>query len=181
MAEPHAGIIQAKSLGNLRRIAGKPEHIFLRIVVHLAIRLHVVVQFDDASFGLRQHVAEFVQRPGEIVAVIVERNIGILAGVKSAVGLIGQNFIDPADDAFGGFSQNGVLGNLPAVDIILQQLRIVVAHFFEVRNQPALIDGIAVEAASQLVVNAAFGHFFEGAFGHSQKMLFAGLTVALEQ
>ena len=102
-AEPHAGIVQAKSPGNLRRIAGKPEHIFLRIVVHLAVRLHVVVQFDDASFGLRQHVAEFVQRPGEIVAVIVERNIGILAGVESAVGLIGQNFIDPGDDAFGGF------------------------------------------------------------------------------
>ncbi len=72
------------------------------IVVHLSLRLDVVVQFHDARFGRRQSGLQFAQRPGEVIAVVVERNVGVLAGVKSTVRLVGQNFVDPADDAFGG-------------------------------------------------------------------------------
>src|SRR5882762_1871909 len=48
------------------------------------------------------------------------------------------------------------------------------------RDEPAFIDGVAVEAAGELVVDAAAGHFFEGGFGHGEEMFFFRLLVALE-
>src|SRR5713226_9130773 len=74
----------------------------------------------------------------------------------------------------------GERGYLRGMDEISQELGIVVRHFLEVGDEPAFIDGVAVEAASKLVVDAAAGHFFEGSFGHSEKMFFFGLLVALE-
>ena len=64
------------------------------------------------------------------------------------------------------------------MQVVLQQLGIVVGHFLEVGDQPAFIHGIAMEAASELVVDAAASHFFEGGFGHGEEMLFFGLPVA---
>src|SRR5229473_2144273 len=46
--------------------------------------------------------------------------------------------------------------------------------------EPAFVDGVAMEAAGKLVVDAAVGHFFEGGFGHGEEMFFLGLLVALE-
>ncbi len=39
-----------------------------------------------------------------------------------------------------------------------EQRAIVVEHFFEMRNFPALIHAVTAKAAAHLVVNAAFGH-----------------------
>src|SRR5438132_13706996 len=47
-------------------------------------------------------------------------------------------------------------------------------------DEPAFIDGIAMEAAGELVVNAAAGHFFEGGFGHGEQMSFFRLLIALK-
>ncbi len=56
-------------------------------------------------------------------------------------------------------------------------------------DEPAFVDGIAMEAAGELVVDAAAGHFFEGGFGHGEEMLVFftcgrraadGLLIALE-
>ena len=47
------------------------------------------------------------------------------------------------------------------MEVVLQQLGVVVAHFFEMRNDPALVDRVAVKPARQLVVNAAARHAFE--------------------
>src|SRR5947208_2436382 len=47
-------------------------------------------------------------------------------------------------------------------------------------DEPAFIDGIAMEAAGELVVNAAAGHFFEGGFGHGEQMFFFRLLIALK-
>ena len=56
--------------------------------------------------------------PGEIVAVVVESLVGVLAGVEAALILIGEDFVDPGDDAFGGFAEERALRNLIAVEII---------------------------------------------------------------
>src|SRR6266446_6135293 len=66
------------------------------------------------------------------------------------------------------------------MDEIPQKLGIVVGHFFEVGNEPTFIDGVAMEATGELVVDAAAGHFFESGFGHGEEMLFFGLLVAFE-
>ena len=51
-----------------------------------------------------------------------------------------------------------------------QQLAVVVQHFLEVRNHPVLIDGVAREAAAELVVDAAFGHARQRQRRHVQRM-----------
>ena len=66
---------------------------------------YVVVKLEGARFFWRESAAEFIEGPGEIVAVVIESLIGVLAGVKAAVFLIGEDFVYPGDDAFGGFAE----------------------------------------------------------------------------
>ncbi len=129
--------------------------------------------------------AKFLQSPREIIAVIVERVVSVLTGIEAAIYLVGKYFVDPADDAFGGFAQERIQRDLPAVQIISQQLGIVVTHFLEMGNEPALIHRIAVKAAGELVVDAATRHFFERGFRDGQQMLLfsangRGLLIALQ-
>src|SRR5215469_15478816 len=67
------------------------------------------------------------------------------------------------------------------MEVVLQQLGVVVGHFFEVGNEPALVYGVAVEATRELVVDATAGHFFERGFDHGKKMLFFCLLIAIEE
>src|SRR6266446_6691849 len=91
----------------------------------------IVMELDDARFGGKQGLADFFKRPGEEIAVVSEAIICILAGVKPSAALVGQHIIHPADDALSSFAQERIVRHLPAVQIIFEQLRIVVAHFFE--------------------------------------------------
>ncbi len=54
------------------------------------------------------------------------------------------------------------------MEIVFQEFGIVVGHFFEVGDEPAFIDGVAMETAGKLVINAATSHSFEGGFGHGE-------------
>ena len=56
------------------------------------------------------------------------------------------------------------------MQVVPEEFGIVVRHFFEVGDEPALIDGIAMEAAGQLIVDATAGHFFERGFGHGEQV-----------
>ena len=149
--------------------------------MHFAAGVHVVIQLNQPRFLGRQYRANFGEGPGEIIAVIVEGLIGILAAVEPPASLIGENFVDPGDDAFGGFAEQRISGDLIAVQIIFQQLGIVVGHFFEVGDAPAFVDGVAMEAAGDLIVDAALGHAGEGAFGDVQQTFGAGGLVAFKQ
>ena len=95
--------------------------------------------------------------------------------------MVRQNFIYPANDAYGSLAKKWVLRELPAVEIIFQEFRVVVRHFLEVGNEPALVHRVTVETTGKLVVNAASSHFFKGGFGHGKQMLFFRLLVALEE
>ena len=55
-----------------------------------------------------------------------------------------------------------------------QQRAVVVEHFLEVRNHPALIDRVAAESATQLIVDAALGHAAQREGGHVE-----GLQIGL--
>ena len=143
--------------------------------------LDVVVQLDRSGFFRSQHCADFAERPGEVVAVVVEGIVGILAGIKTATLLVRENFVHPGDDAFGGFPQERIARNAPGVQVVSQQLGIVVGHFLEVRDEPALVDRIAMEAAGELIVNTAPSHFFECGFRYGEQMLFAGFLIAFEE
>ena len=150
-------------------------------MVHLAPRFHVVIQLHHARFLGGKSRTQLLKRPGKIVAVVIERIIGVLAGVEAALRLVGEDLVHPADDSFGDFAEERITGHLPGVEIVPKKLGIVVTHFFEVRNQPALVHRIAVETAGELVIDAAAAHSFECAFHNSKQVLLLGLLVALEQ
>jgi len=52
-----------------------------------------------------------------------------------------------------------------------QQLSVVVQHFFEVRNHPLVIDGIAGEPPGELVVDTALGHARQCEARHVQGLI----------
>jgi len=54
------------------------------------------------------------------------------------------------------------------MDVHPRELRVVVQHLLEVRHEPFGVSRIAVEAAAQLVVDAAVGHCVQGPARHGQ-------------
>src|ERR1700690_3823290 len=54
--------------------------------------------------------------------------------------------------------------------VFAEQLRIVVEHFLEMRNHPGAIDGIACEAAPELVVKTALRHSRQRQAPHVQRL-----------
>ena len=139
--------------------------------MHFAAGFHVVIKLHHPRFIGRQRRAQFLQRPGEIIAVVVQRVVGVLAGVKSAPLLVGKHFVHPGDDAFRGLLQKSILRDLPAMQIIFQQLGIVIGHFFKMRHQPFFIHRVAVESAAELVIHSAARHFLERGLRHRQQVL----------
>ena len=144
-------------------------------MVHLAAGFDVVVQLDDARLFGSQYGADFLERPGKKIAIVVEGIVGILTGVESAILLIGKAGNHPKRNAFRDFGEGGLPILLFAqprkVQVIAKEFGIVVGHFLEVGDEPLFVDGVAVEAAGKLVVDAAAGHFFESGFGDGEKVL----------
>ena len=66
------------------------------------------------------------------------------------------------------------------MEIIFQQLGIVVGHLLEVRHQPALVHRVTMEAAAELIVDAAPRHFFERGLRDEQQSRLAGGLIALQ-
>ena len=76
-------LLDAESRGDFFRQSAHPQHVLRRVVVHLADRLDVVVQSDGLELFVGQHGLRFVDRPGEVIAVIVEVDVGILRRRRS--------------------------------------------------------------------------------------------------
>ena len=70
---------------------------------------------------------------------------------------------------------------LKAVDVILQKLGIVIGHLFEVRNNPAIIDGVTMEPSGKMVIHSAARHFVERQPGHVMRSLICGASGVIEQ
>src|ERR1700733_10060591 len=51
-----------------------------------------------------------------------------------------------------------VAGDLVCLQIRNRELRLVVQHLFEVRDEPVLIDRVAMKSAAELIVHPALGH-----------------------
>ena len=149
--------------------------------MHLAARFDVVAKLNDARFFRREHSAHFVLRPGEIIAIVVERLVGVLAGVETAARLVREHRIRPIDDPFGDLAKQRLARDLKAVQKIFQQLRIIVRHFLEMRHAPALIHRIAMKPAGQLVVDASRTHFFERKRGDFQHPRVASRLITFKQ
>src|ERR1700693_5619617 len=87
----------------------------------------------------------------------------------------------PGNNPFGSFAEERLARDLIAVQKILEQLGIVISHFFEMGNAPALVDGVTMEAAADLVVHTAEGHGFECALGYVDQLRVVCGLITLEQ
>jgi len=87
--------------------------------------------------------------------------VGVFCGVPAAV-LVGHVALDVAGDAAGGVHEGGVAANEPGVEVEVEELGVVVEHFFEMRDEPLGVDGVAGEAAADVVADAACGHAAAG-------------------
>src|SRR5581483_11499407 len=65
---------------------------------------------------------------------------------------------EPSDGLVRTLGKQSITAALPGKCQKFKQLGVVVQHLFEVRDQPALVDGVAGEAAAKMIVNAAFAH-----------------------
>ena len=138
------------------------QHILGGIVVHVAELANVPVSRCEVQFGGIEHSTGFFECPGEVVAVVIEIDIGILRSVESAPFPIGHHPVKPGHDLLRRLAEVFTDETLEAVHIVAQEFGVVVEHFFEMRNNPALVHAISVKAAGKLIVNATASHLFKG-------------------
>jgi hypothetical protein len=106
--------------------------------------------------------------------------VGILRGRETALGQreLAQHVLDGLlDDPAVARS----LGDDPRMEIGGGEDGVVVQHLLEVRDEPAGVDGVTVEASSHDVVEAAGGHPVEGRGDHLERALVAAAKQELER
>ena len=84
-----------QTLRNFRNRRAQIENVLGVIVVHLAHFANVIVQHGDLKLIIIEHIAGFIERPGEVVAIVVQCDVGILRAIKAAM-LRGQSAIHPS-------------------------------------------------------------------------------------
>ena len=134
------------------------------------------------DFGLltAEDGLQFIERPREVVAVIVQAVVGVLAGVESSLG-IGKDLFDKGKDAQGDLAEEFLLGYLIPAQVVHQQAGIVIGHFLEVGDDPAFVHGVAMESPADLVINTAPAHGLES-FAHDQEqVVLAGIDIRIQQ
>ena len=99
--------------------------------------------------------------PPDVELAFVAFGIGVDAGGERAAGEA-HLAEEPADGFLDSDPEQRVAGNEEGVGHQLDELGIVVEHLLEMRDQPAVVDGIAGEAAAEMIVDAALGDVAEG-------------------
>jgi hypothetical protein len=149
-------------------------------VVHLARGPDVVVGGGDLELLRPQYRGGFIPGPGEVVAVVVQPDVGVLA--RRVAGLrVGGDLAHPADDPPGHL---GVLAGAEegeGIEIGPQQFGIVVGHLLEVGDDPLRVHTVAVEPAAELVVDTAPAHSLEGTVQHGPHLVGRPIPPAVEQ
>ena len=141
---------------------------------------HAIAENEGASFLFGEPLLDLGQCPGVVGAVVVEADVGILGGIETAAGLVGEGVGQINDDAFGGVAVERFAGEAIRLGVGGQQFGLHVGHLLEVGDVPEGVSGVAVEAAVDVVAQATAGHALEGFFRHLQQPRFAGGRVALQ-
>ena len=108
--------------------------------------------------------------PGEgVEAALLALAVGVLGRGEPAPGEgeVGEQVVEGAA-GYGG--EAGLPGDLRRPGVEAGQQGVVVEHLLEVGHQPALVHGVAGEAAADLVVDAAVGHRGQGAVHHGRRL-----------
>ncbi len=122
--------------------------------------------------GIAEDRADLVGRPDEELALDALR-VGVLGRVEAA-GRVGHLAPDVVEGLLGDAPVERLAGGEPAVQVERGELGVVVEHLLEVRHQPLAVHRVAVEAAAELVVDAAAGHAGERVAEHPEAARVAG-------
>lgn len=135
----------------------------------------------DGKLGVfgRQHGPQLVRCPEEEPPFFALA-LGIGGGVEAARrgGQIAQHEVQRAP---GHACQLRVAGQTPGGQIKVRKLRLVVEHLLEVGHQPVVVDRVAMEAAADLIVNAAARHALQREDGRRQRGLIVSAQRLVEQ
>jgi len=71
-------------------------------MAHLAPFADVEIRNEGLRLVRAKGGSEFFEGPREVVAVIIESNVGVLARVVPAPVAVGENFVKPCEDSLGG-------------------------------------------------------------------------------
>ena len=137
---------------------------------NIAARLNAVVEVENfrgrSKRGVDLFLAPDVERALFFVAVAgiddpgSNDTVGILRGEKAS--FIRRHIAtDVIERIARDFFEERLARDLERFEIRHRQLRLVVEHFFEMRNVPVTVDRIAVEPAAKMIMHAARRHFAE--------------------
>jgi len=94
----------------------------------------------------------------------------VFGRVEAAL-LAGHVAPDVIEDVARGLLEDWLARDLERLQIADGELRLIVEHFLEMRNVPELVHGVTVKAATEMIVDAAFGHLAQRGEGHLQRPL----------
>jgi len=128
---------------------------------------------EHAPFERRQRCLRLGARPHVELALVALR-VGVVGGIETAPHFFGRVVLHFAQEPLAGFRRAApkerVARGQRRLAVSREQRAVVVQHLLEVRNHPELIDRVARETATQLVVHAAFAHARERERRHVQRM-----------
>jgi hypothetical protein len=130
-------------------------------VVHFSRGPDVVVRSDDREFLFGEDGGGFFEGPGEVVSIVVQADICVLAGSISTF-CVRQHLADPAYYSAGYLRVLLGTERRMGVEVGSEQFRIVVTHLLEVGDNPLRIDTVAVKSPTELVVDPAPSHTLKG-------------------
>src|SRR5438128_10847436 len=110
------------------------------------------MQREDPSFVRGHRGLEFVRGPCEVIAIVVEADVRILTRKVSAALAVREDLFRPREDAFGGIAVEWGTGELPRVNVVRQEARVVVRHLLELRHDPSRIRPVPMEGSADLVL-----------------------------
>ena len=119
----------------------------------------------DRDVGeVRDRRADLLRRP-DVELALDALAVGI-QGRREAALVLAQLAHRPVERLLAHAPEQRLLRHLERVQVRPRQQRVVVEHLLEVRHEPAGVDGVAREAAADLVVDAAGGHPAQGLQRH---------------
>ncbi len=150
-----------------------------RAALPVARRRDVVCVPEERRIVIAEHGSDLIGGP-HVGRTLVAVGISVQAGREGAAGHghIAQQMVERRLDHL---AVTRIRGDLPGVQVGPGQLRVVVEHLLEVRDQPLRIGRIAGEAAAELVVDAARRHGVERSPRHVQRLDIAGAHEAAQE
>ena len=152
---------------------------YVTLLAHPEVRRHPTGPLGP------DHRAQFSGGPdvegalGVVGSIGGDLAVGVLGGIKTAF-RVGQIAKDVVEDVAGQPAVAFVAGGTTGLEEVHRDLRLVVEHFFKMRNEPAGIDRVAVKAAADMVMHAPPRHGAQGVGGHAHR-LGAGFGIAALQ